>query len=67
MNSTDTALQTALIAIVVQSFFVHRYWLLTSRLWISLVMASGMILSLVAACFVVGPLMHTYYPVTHLS
>jgi hypothetical protein len=67
MNSVDTALQTAIIAIVVQSFFVHRYWLLTSRLWISLVMASGMILSLVAAVLVVGLLTHTDYSVTHLS
>jgi hypothetical protein len=34
---------------------MHRYWLLTKRLWISVFMAIGMIVSIVAASLVVSP------------
>ncbi|PVF93873.1 hypothetical protein CPB86DRAFT_789625 [Serendipita vermifera] len=47
------SLSTAIIATVVQSFFVWRYWKLTRRWYICIVMIVGMLLSIIAACLVV--------------
>jgi hypothetical protein len=46
--------QTAVIATIVQSFFVYRYWKLTKRWYICIVILMGMLLSIVAACLVVS-------------
>lgn len=51
-----TSLSTAIIASIVQGFFVYRYWKLTRRWYICVVMGLGMLLSIVAACLVVASL-----------
>ncbi|PVF94917.1 hypothetical protein CPB86DRAFT_788596 [Serendipita vermifera] len=50
---STASLSTAVIAIVVQSFFVYRYWMLTKRWYICITIIIGMILSITAACLVV--------------
>ncbi|PVF94920.1 hypothetical protein CPB86DRAFT_800117 [Serendipita vermifera] len=47
---------TAVIATVVQSFFVYRYWMLTRRWYLCIVMILGILLSLVGACLVIASL-----------
>ncbi|PVF94921.1 hypothetical protein CPB86DRAFT_800118 [Serendipita vermifera] len=47
---------TAVIATIVQSFFVYRYWMLTRRWYICIVVIIGILLSIVAACLVIASL-----------
>lgn len=49
----STSLSTAIIAILIQSFFVYRYWLLTKRWYVCAVMGVAMLVSLVAASLVI--------------
>lgn len=49
-----TSLSTAIIATFVQGFFTYRYWMLTRRWYVCVVMILGMITSLVAASFVIA-------------
>jgi len=49
----STSLTTAIIATYVQSFFVYRYWMLTRRWYICLVMAIGMVVSLIGSALVI--------------
>ncbi|PVF94918.1 hypothetical protein CPB86DRAFT_764907 [Serendipita vermifera] len=48
------SLSTAVIATIVQAFFVHRYWKLTGKWYICLVMMTGILLSIVSACLAVS-------------
>ncbi|CAG8687624.1 1454_t:CDS:2 [Acaulospora colombiana] len=51
-----TSLLTAIIATIVQTFFVHRYWKLPRHWYICLVMMIGILLSIVAASLVIASL-----------
>ncbi|KAG8847135.1 hypothetical protein FRB91_012066 [Serendipita sp. 411] len=48
-----TSLSTGIIAIYVQSFFVYRYWMLTKRWYICLVMVLGMTVSFIGSVLVI--------------